>query len=77
MKRLWIVVPVALVVTAVLTGRAGPDWWTTQGVISTNAPADYAVLNIGQLKHLASTEIKDTQKKDLDKRRPLCQPCIL
>ncbi|HOW97392.1 MAG TPA: thrombospondin type 3 repeat-containing protein [Kiritimatiellia bacterium] len=32
----------------------GPAWWTTRGVLDTNAPAgDYAPVNQGQLKHIA------------------------
>jgi len=31
----------------------GPSWWTTRGVLTTNAPSDYAPVLIGQLKHIA------------------------
>ncbi len=56
MKAIRGMVPAALAGLVMCTGQADPHWWTTQGVINTNtAAADYAVLNIGQLKHLAST----------------------
>ncbi|MDR1497195.1 MAG: hypothetical protein LBS59_02095 [Puniceicoccales bacterium] len=39
----------------VLFAAAGPTWWTQRGVVNSAKPAqDYAVANIGQLKHFAT-----------------------
>ena len=38
-----------------LFAASGPSWWVTQNVISSNATADdFAVVNQGQLKHIAT-----------------------
>ena len=45
----------ALCVFVVNLPASGPPWWATQNVLSANATADdYAVVNQGQLKNIAS-----------------------
>jgi hypothetical protein len=45
----------ALITGAALCADAAPPaWWTSRGVLTTNAPNDYAPATAGQLKHIAS-----------------------
>jgi len=50
MKRL-ITIVVMLLFAAMLIGE--PAWWEDKGVLTTNAPADYSAVNMGQLKWVA------------------------
>jgi len=57
----------AAILGSILTG-ASPPWWTSRGLISTNAPVttnDYGAINQGQLKHVASKAAEE-----LDARLP-------
>ena len=48
--------PIAVLATLILplSLQAAPAWWSQRGVITTNTPADYAAINQGQLKNLAT-----------------------
>ncbi len=57
---------VLIEVTAMLTQSlaAGPDWWTQRGVIVQGvAPNEYAAINQGQLKNLASAAVLEMDVK--------------
>ena len=56
----------AMVAGAALCAAAAPPaWWTSRGVLTTNAPNDYAPATAGQLKHTASMA-----KEELDNSLP-------
>lgn len=39
-----------------------PDWWSDRGVLNTNQPNDYALINHGQLKTLAQNTLLEMQE---------------
>jgi hypothetical protein len=53
-------------VFGVATSSAQPAWWAAQGVTTTQPADDYAVANIGQMKSLAVSAIRE-----IDARRAL------
>ena len=35
------------------TMAQGPAWWAARNVLNTNSPDDFAIVNLGQLRHVA------------------------
>ena len=40
---------------------AAPSWWTSRGVLTTNAPSDYAAVNVGQAMQIARKAYDEIQ----------------
>lgn len=56
MKKQTLIILLVVGICAVTSGLAqAPAWWTARGVLDTNQPVnDYAVVNLGQLKWMAT-----------------------
>lgn len=55
----WLAVFAYLVFASVSLGA--PTWWSTRGVLTTNAPNDFAAVNAGQAKHMARRAFDEMQ----------------
>jgi hypothetical protein len=56
---------VALVSMILQASTNIPSWWVTRGTINTNAvPNDFAALNQGQLKWMASNACEELEKAE-------------
>jgi hypothetical protein len=53
------------VASMILQAATIPSWWVTRGTINTNAvPNDFAALNQGQLKWMASNACQELEKAE-------------